>query len=79
MLKTIGSDHLYDSWIEDICWVTPKALALCPAQKSTEPVKMIYINDVDNVRRKSIVIDSSSLCILGRRKRTCPYSRQFST
>ncbi|KAG0795648.1 hypothetical protein G6F21_001943 [Rhizopus arrhizus] len=55
MLKTIGSDHLYDSWIEDICWVTPKALALCPAQKSTEPVKMIYINDVDNADVKGRV------------------------
>lgn len=45
-IKTIGKDHLYDSWIDDICWATPKTLAFCPSQKSNEPLKLVHINNV---------------------------------
>lgn len=45
-IKTIGQDHLYDSWIDDICWATPSTLAFCPAQKLNEPVKLVHIGNV---------------------------------
>lgn len=45
-IKTIGKDHLYDSWIDDICWATPSTLAFCPAQKLLEPIKLVHICNV---------------------------------
>ncbi|KAI7873289.1 WD40-repeat-containing domain protein [Mucor mucedo] len=45
-IKTIGKDHLYDSWIDDICWATPSTLAFCPSSKLLEPVKLIHICNV---------------------------------
>ncbi|KAI8091589.1 WD40-repeat-containing domain protein [Thamnidium elegans] len=45
-IKTIGKDHLYDSWIDDICWATPKTLAFCPSQKSNEPLKLVHVVSV---------------------------------
>lgn len=45
-IKTIGQDHLYDTWIDDICWATPSTLAFCPSQKLNEPVKLVHIGNV---------------------------------
>jgi hypothetical protein len=45
-IKTIGKDHLYDTWIDDICWATPSTLAFCAPQKSNEPVKLVHIGNV---------------------------------
>lgn len=45
-IKTIGQAHLYDTWIDDICWATPSTLAFNPPQKSKEPVKLVHINNV---------------------------------
>lgn len=47
-IKTIGKDHLYDSWIDDICWATPSTLAFCPSQKAVEPIKLVHIVKVTN-------------------------------
>jgi hypothetical protein len=50
---------LYDTWIEDMCWVNPRALAIAPslptrhresgAELSKEPIKMIEILDATYV------------------------------
>ncbi|KAI8365460.1 WD40-repeat-containing domain protein [Choanephora cucurbitarum] len=60
-IKTIGSDHLYDTWIDDICWATPSTLAFCPPQKSEEPVKLIHIGKTSrsNVEGRIQSLDDS--------------------
>lgn len=45
-IKTIGQDHLYDTWIDDICWATASTLAFCPTQKLNEPLKLVHISNV---------------------------------
>lgn len=60
-IKTIGKDHIYDSWIDDICWATPSTLAFCPPQKSDEPVKLVHIGNVTktNVEGRIQTLDES--------------------
>ncbi|KAL7321521.1 hypothetical protein PS15m_001283 [Mucor circinelloides] len=60
-IKTIGKDHIYDSWIDDICWATPSTLAFCPPQKSDEPVKLVHIGNVtkSNVEGRIQTLDES--------------------
>ncbi|CAO3685944.1 unnamed protein product [Rhizopus microsporus] len=70
-IKQIGKDHLYDTWIEDMCWVNPRALAIAPslptrhresgAELSKEPIKMIEILDAtyNDVKGKVHVLAES--------------------
>lgn len=60
-IKTIGKDHLYDTWIDDICWATPTTLAFSPPQKSEEPVKLVHIGNVtqNNVEGRIQTLDET--------------------
>ncbi|KAI7901138.1 WD40-repeat-containing domain protein [Cokeromyces recurvatus] len=46
-IKTIGQNHIFDSWIEDICWATPSTL-VCTPSKSNEPIKLVHLCNVTN-------------------------------
>ncbi|KAI9476494.1 MAG: WD40-repeat-containing domain protein [Benjaminiella poitrasii] len=44
-IKTIGQNHIFDSWIEDICWATPSTL-VCTPSKANEFVKLVHLCNV---------------------------------
>ncbi|KAL0095574.1 WD40-repeat-containing domain protein [Phycomyces blakesleeanus] len=53
-IKTLEKDRFFQSWIEDICWVTPSTLATCPAPRrdkliipdDNETVSLVHIKSV---------------------------------
>ncbi|KAI8368295.1 uncharacterized protein BYT42DRAFT_617835 [Radiomyces spectabilis] len=49
-VKTLGKGHLYQSWVDDLCWTSPSTLGLVPAirknYRDAETISLVHINSV---------------------------------
>ncbi|KAI7871884.1 hypothetical protein BDF14DRAFT_921536 [Spinellus fusiger] len=79
-IKTLGREHLYPTWIEDLCWATPTTLALCPSirrdsrgsspqSEDRETVSLVHISAVTDTTVEGRVQNMETL----------PHTKGYST